>query len=49
MNANCHLKLLIGSGSALNHFLAIVFFSWLYFLMYFDVYADEFLCTFGDV
>lgn len=27
MNANCHLKLLIGSGSALNHFLAIVFFS----------------------
>lgn len=26
MNANCHLKLLIGGGSALNHFLAIVFF-----------------------
>lgn len=49
MNVNCHLKLLVDSGSALNHFLAIVFFSWLYFLMYFDVDADEFFMYFCDV
>ena len=30
MNTNCHLKPWVDSGSALNHILAIVFFSWLY-------------------